>query len=208
MFDKKLLKAPGLGKKIRAFVQCLPGAPAFQMCEREGLKSATIEFAVLLFFSILPFFVVSLMDWFANGRASIVNSLKEYSSAGEIFFYVGTILGAAFILLRDNFDDEDRDVPRSELNKQLRRERTWFLFYLLIAFGCSLVTLTVHHLVSGYRGDLVLWASLVIYLSSLYFWFVSILYQKAKPSVGLNRQKETLEGIDAALDQMPSKGGR
>jgi len=196
---RQLVKA-----KLKSGIRMLPGAPAFQMCGEGGLKSATVEFLILLAFSIAPFFVIALMNWFATGRASLVHSLKEYSSAGEIFFYVGTILGSAFVLLRDNFDDEERDMPKRDLNVQLKRERTWFLFYLLLAFGSSLVVLTIHHLVKGYRGDLVLWVSLTIYITSLYFWFISILYQKAKPTVGLKDQKQKQKDIDSALDAMPT----
>jgi len=189
-----------------SILRSMPGAPAFQMCGDGGLKSASIEFIILLLFSVLPFFAISLLNWFATGRASIVASMKEYSSAGEIFFYVGTILGAAFILLRDNFNDEDKDIPREQLSESLKRERTWFLIYLLVAFGISLVVLMVHHLVQGYRGDLVLWTSISVYVTSLYFWFISILYQKAKPTAGLKAQKQTEYEIDAALDEMQGDG--
>lgn len=212
-----------LEKTLQSFVELkfkLPGAPAFLMTNSSQRKEALIRFIFVVFFSLSPFILIVVLDFISMDNQNILISISKYTNAGQIYFLIGAILGAAFILVRDNFREDHRNSNVNSLTNgemRMRTERTWFSLYLHVISIVSVVILCTYHLKQDKNDQLIYWSSSIIYFISLYVWYVDILYSRIgiddekfsedEPTPHNNDGKDKMNSsIEDALSGM-SKGG-
>lgn len=191
MYTVKLLSETGIKGLGAVFRRALapiysllwffPGAPAFHWCRGRRVE-ALVEFLWVFFVSVIPLAVVFLVfigisD--GKGFAAIngaVDQVLDYTQAGQLFFYVGGILGGVAHLLVVDDLRSDYDSDKDEIARHRRRERGWLMGYLILALVISILLLVLYHLkVLGDNSWLSL-SSFIVYGVSLYFWFVLFLY--------------------------------
>jgi len=150
-----------------------PGIPAFHASSMDSFKKALIEFLSTFCFSILPLLTIYSVEVLRSSPTNFSPfAIFQYLNAGQIFFYVGPIIGGIFYLIltdaRKNIDNlkEETEIP----------ERLWFLLYLIFCLIASVVILVLHHTGVLNNSKLVIYLSLVIYCISLYFNFINTLY--------------------------------
>lgn len=184
-----LRRIGGVGSMLstawRWFVIHLPGSPAFTMSDRSQKKEAFFRFMIAVFFSISPMILIVFLDAISQEKPDLGASALKYTEAGQVYFYVGAVLGSAFILVRDNFREDHRKANLSALTngeRRMRTERTWFMTYLYAISVGSVIILCVHHLKTLQSRDLIYWSSALIYVISLYVWYLDILYSRVGAS--------------------------
>jgi hypothetical protein len=173
----------------------LPGSAIFRIAGQGVLLRASTEFAIVLFFSLLPLLTIVFTNWISPSEGSLWAEFKRYTEAGEVFFYVGPIIGASIYLLITEF--------RRNLNgKKFAIERFWFLLFSIGSLVVSLVMLVVHHLGQTDDSGALRIVSYWIYGVSLYFSFLHCVYgtfEGATPETGEDgAEQQTLN--DGLLD--------
>lgn len=150
----------------------VPGIPAFYAATKDNIKSAIGEFLSSLIFSLLPLLAIYGIEVLRSTPTSFSPlAIFQYIEAGQIFFYVGPIIGGVFYLvltdLRKNSENfKETDIP----------ERFWFLLYLILCPTASVIILVLHHTGILNNSITVIHLSVLIYSISLYFNFVNTLY--------------------------------
>ena len=146
---------------VRPFT-LLPGAPAFRASSLKDFKKTLWEFFCTLIFSLLPLFVIHLLQVLSSDSSMFsFGIISKYIDAGQIFFYVGPILGGIVYLLI--FDVKMPD-------------RLWFIVYIILCLVTSVTVLVLHHLSQIIVNGNVITVSIIVYVVSLYFSFVYMLY--------------------------------
>lgn len=161
------------------FVVKLPGYPAFLLSTSPQKGEAAFKFLVAVAFSLSPLLLIAFLDASAAPTFNFFKSLGKYTEAGQIYFYVGSIIGGAFILIRDNFREDTRKRAKLSAGEEfMKTERTWFMVYMLLVSLISVVILCVYHLNVTKRPEVIYVSSAVVYAVSLYVWYVDILYSQ------------------------------
>lgn len=180
----------------------LPGSFAFQLANPNDRKHAAKKLTVLFVFSILPLFCVLLFGWwFPEGPAG---DFFEYTQGGQIFFYVGSIMGSVSCLIafEDVLDLRKDGEDHTAQRKRRETEKLWLLGYLVASSVISVGALISIQYSAEINTLGVNLTSYLLYLTSLYFWYVCILYDSMKShyfeNEGSIKKKvvDELEGFD------------
>lgn len=186
----------------------LLGYPAFLMTTRKQKKEALVRFSFVVLFSIFPLFLISFLNQIATDGLGFFEAVGRYTQAGQIYFYVGAIIGSAFLLVRDNF--RVRGGGRRKLSggeELMQTERAWLTLYIVLVAVSATIILAVYHLGAEKNNNLIYISSVLIYLFSLYVWFVDILYSQIDLEEGdAEHEQDEMSGsqskIGAALAGM------
>lgn len=171
----------------------LPGTAIFKIAGDGVIRKAWIEFIVVLGFAVLPLGMVIFTNVLSSSDATIFSEFGRYTKAGEIFFYVGPIIGSSVYLLATEF--------RRNLNgSQFAYERVWFLGFSIVALILSSVMLVVHHLDKTGNPNALRYFSYVIYVVSLYFSFLQYVYSNFEgKSSEIGDKAPPQEAVNAGL---------
>ncbi|WP_219861521.1 hypothetical protein [Vreelandella piezotolerans] len=158
----------------------IPGSFAFRIANEEDKKRALKKLGVLVFFSVLPLLCVLLLTLFFPGGPA--GNFFEYTQGGQIFFYVGSVMGSVTCLIA--FEDvldlhQDGDI-QGEQRGGRETEKLWLIFYLVISSLIALGALMTMQIKGETNALAVNFASYTLYGFSLYFWYVCILYESLK----------------------------
>lgn len=178
----------------------LPGVPAFYASSMESFKKTFYQFLSTLSFSLLPLLTIYGVEVLRSDPTSFSGvSTLQYINAGQIFFYVGPIIGGVFYLLVvDLIKGTNEPSGKSEVP-----ERFWFLAYLVVCLVASVVILVLYHTNVISNGKLVIALSAFIYCISLYFSFVDTLYNNLSNNYGAI----TRENQDAIVNDLTGFDG-
>lgn len=182
----------------------MPGYPAFLMSTANQKREAFTRFSLVVLFSIIPLLLIGYLNGISAPDSGFFSSLGQYTEAGQIYFYIGAIIGSAFLLVRDNFKESSRRSPGKLTAGEeiMRTERTWFTLYMICVAVASTVILSVYHLKVDKNPAVIYWSSGLIYLVSLYVWFIDILYSQINPAeASLESVQEDDNGGGGKVDE-------
>lgn len=165
---------------LKGFLYLLPGGPAFQNCSPQDRRRAYMEFSWIFGVSLSPLLLIFFLnavrvDPFTWGGAFA--KFSQYIQAGQLYFYVATVMGAVVhLLIIDRFNFREKGIGKDE-DRTKQRERGWFFLYLISCFIVSSAFLCAYHLgVIKAESNVLNWSSVILYSVSLYFSLVISLY--------------------------------
>lgn len=170
----------------------LPGSAIFFMAGPGVVRKAAVEFVTISFFSVLPLLTIVLTNSLSESGAPFWSELSRYTKAGEVFFFVGPVVGASVYLLWTEF-------RRSLNGPRFAAERFWFLLYSMGSILIAVVMLVVHHLEKTGNGDSLRVASYWVYGISLYFSFLQFVYGNFEGASSVDGPPEKLDELNREL---------
>lgn len=154
-----------------------PGSFAFRVANSDDKRRALKKLGVLVFFSVLPLICVLLMTLvFPGGPAG---NFFEYTQGGQIFFYVGSVMGSVtcLIVFEDVLDLKQDGEVHGDQRGRRETEKIWLMFYLVASCVIAILALMTIQSSADINTLVVNFISYLLYFLSLYFWYVCILYE-------------------------------
>lgn len=173
----------------------VPGVPALYAATKDNIKSAMGEFLSSFVFSLLPLLAIYGIEVLRSKPTNFSPlAIFQYLEAGQIFFYVGPIIGGVFYLVLTDLRKNSENTKKTDVP-----ERIWFLVYLILCPIASVIILVLYHTEILNNSEMVIYLSLFIYAISLYFNFINTLYGHI--SINYNNrtgidQKNIVRGLD------------
>lgn len=194
-----------LWREVIEMLYWLPGGPAFRNCSPEDRRKALMEFLWILGVSLSPLlliFVVNSAKMQVFSIEGAFSNFSQYIQAGQLYFYVATIMGAVVhLLVVDKFNFKENDgVQKEDQTKQ--RERGWFFLYLYVCTIVSCGFLSAYHFgVMKANSGWMNWSSFIVYFVSLYFSLVISMYgNMTAPSPENTPSKQRIKEMGQGLE--------
>ena len=177
-----------------------PGSFAFRVANSDDKRRALKKLGVLIFFSVLPLLSVLFMTLvFPGGPAG---DFFEYTQGGQIFFYVGSVMGSVtcLIVFEDVLDSKQEDDAHGDHRGRRETEKMWLVFYLIASCLIAIVALMTIQSSAEINVFAVNFTSYMLYVFSLYFWYVCILYESMGSNYFENEKSIKSQVVDDLED--------
>lgn len=172
----------------------IPGVPALHASSWDSFRRASGEFLSSFGFSLLPLIAIYCAELLRTTPTNYsLTSINHYVEAGQIFFYVGPIIGGIFYLLLTDVKKNLGNIKETGV-----QERLWFLLYLVLCPTASALILILHHTRTVNNTKALISSSIAIYLISLYFNFINTLYVNLRndyPKADRNAINSVVNGL-------------
>jgi hypothetical protein len=159
----------------------------FRKCSREDFREAWIELCVTTFFSTMPLWIMPLLGpLIFQTDISFVKHLLSTISGGELFVYCAALLGPLIYIITRRYGEISREEEKFSIVIAFPHGLAFVLFSALICmfagFSFSLMknpVLISHEQVIKFNLSGIFWASIIVYVLSLYCFFFASAYRNA-----------------------------
>src|ERR1043166_5657528 len=177
----------GFLKSWHAILYAIPFAPEFYKCSRRDLGEAFVEMLIMTFFSTMPLWIMPLVGPIIfRTQVSFVENVLSTIKGGELFVYCAALVGPLIYIITRRYGEVENKNGRFSLAIAFPHGVAFVLFSALICvfagFAFSLMRnpifaandAAVQLNVTG-----IFWASIAIYIFSLYCFFSASAYRNA-----------------------------
>ena len=177
----------GFFRSWRTILYAIPFAPEFYKCSRRDLGEALLEMLIMTFFSTMPLWIMPLLGPIIfRTEVSFTENVLSTIRGGELFVYCAALVGPLIYIITKRYGEVENNNGRFSLAIAFPHGVAFALFSALICvfagFAFSLMKNPIFSTKdAGIQLNLtgIFWASIGIYVFSLYCFFSASAYRNA-----------------------------